>query len=187
MDVRDAAALQRAQGGDREGFRELVEWHSASVFRVAFRLTGNEQDAEDVVQETFLRAGSQLGRFEHRSAVSTWLYRIAVNCAVDLLRRRPNAASNDIEGASESLTTTEPGPERSTFGAEIQLRMAAALALLTPLERAAFTLRHVEGCSIAEIGSVLHLRNGAARHSVFRAVAKMRRALAYFEEVLGRH
>jgi RNA polymerase sigma-70 factor (ECF subfamily) len=131
-----------------------------------------------MVQETFLRAWSQLDRFEQRSAVSTWLYRIAVNCSVDLLRRRPKAASNEMEIPSESLTSAEPGPERSTLGAEIQQCISAALALLTPLERAAFTLRHVEGRSIAEIGSALDLRNGAARHSVFRAVAKMRRALA---------
>src|SRR5438045_8283479 len=82
------AALARARRGDSDAFRELVERHSRSVFRLAFRMTGNEQDAEDVVQESLLRAYRQLGRFEARANFGTWLYRITSNCAVDLMRAR---------------------------------------------------------------------------------------------------
>src|SRR5439155_4631343 len=89
MDATEAAAvLARARQGDSEAFRALIERHSRSVFRLAFRMTGNEQDAEDVVQESFLRAYRQLGRFESRSNFGTWLYRITANCAVDLMRAR---------------------------------------------------------------------------------------------------
>src|SRR5262244_4298156 len=89
MDAADAAAvLARARQGDSEAFRALVERHSRSVFRLAFRMTGNEQDAEDVVQEAFLRAYKQLGRFESRANFGTWLYRIVANCSVDLMRAR---------------------------------------------------------------------------------------------------
>src|SRR5947208_3224756 len=89
MDASDAAAvLARARQGDSEAFRVLVEQHSRSVFRLAFRMIGNEQDAEDVVQESFLRAYRQLGRFESRANFGTWLYRIAANCAVDMMRAR---------------------------------------------------------------------------------------------------
>ena len=96
----DGALVQRAQAGDREAFRVLVERHSRSVFRLAFRLTGNEHDADEVVQESFIRAHRRLTRFESRSTFSTWLYRITANCAVDLLRARKT---------HESLDADEPG------------------------------------------------------------------------------
>src|SRR5271169_1419869 len=88
MGASDAEALERARGGDTEAFRELVERYSPLVFRVAFRLTGNEHDAEDVVQETFLRAFRRLGVFEDRSSLGSWLYAIASNCGYDVLRAR---------------------------------------------------------------------------------------------------
>src|SRR5579872_3954109 len=89
MDAIEATAvLARARQGDSDAFRALVERHSRRVFLLAFRMTGNEQDAEDVVQESFLRAYRQLGRFESRANFGTWLYRIAANCALDVLQTR---------------------------------------------------------------------------------------------------
>src|SRR5919197_6521273 len=89
MDATEAAAvLARARQGDSDAFRALVESHSRSVFRLAYRMTGNEQDAEDVVQESFLRAYKQLGRFESRANFGTWLYRIVANCSVDMMRMK---------------------------------------------------------------------------------------------------
>ena len=82
----EAVALARA--GDPGAFRQLVERHSRSIFRLAFRMTGNEQDAEDVVQETFLKLHRNLDKFEDRSSLGTWIYRIATNCAFDLIRSR---------------------------------------------------------------------------------------------------
>src|SRR5512145_1862254 len=90
MPQTDAAAVALARGGDSEAFRALVERHSRAVFRLAHRMTGNAHDAEDVVQETFLRAYRQLGRFESRANFGTWLHRIAVNCSIDLIRSRPH-------------------------------------------------------------------------------------------------
>jgi RNA polymerase sigma-70 factor, ECF subfamily len=79
MDATDLAAVERTRGGDTAAFRVLVERYGRSVFRLAFRMTGNEFDAEDVVQETFLRAFKQLDSYESRSSFGTWLYRIAAN------------------------------------------------------------------------------------------------------------
>jgi len=93
MPESDALAIARARNGDSDAFQALVERHGRGIFRVAHRLTGNTQDAEDVVQETFLRAYRQLGRFEARSNFSTWLHRIAVNCSIDLIRSRPRRES----------------------------------------------------------------------------------------------
>src|SRR3954463_4245451 len=185
MDATEAAAvLARARQGDSEAFRALVETHSRSVFRLAFRMTGNEQDAEDVVQESFLRAYRQLGRFESRANFGTWLYRIVSNCSVDLMRSKQarhdqvRGDSIDQEGAMELPAADMPGPERIAESAEIERRVQHALQDLSPLERAAFTLRHYEGRSIDEISAALGLGTSAAKHSVFRAVKKLRLALA---------
>jgi RNA polymerase sigma-70 factor (ECF subfamily) len=185
MDATEAAAvLARARQGDSDAFRALVETHSRSAFRLAFRMTGNEQDAEDVVQESFLRAYRQLGRFESRANFGTWLYRIVSNCSVDLMRSKQarhdqvRGDSLDQEGAMELPAADQPGPERIAESADIDRRVQHALQELSPLERAAFTLRHYEGRSIDEISATLGLGTSAAKHSVFRAVKKLRIALA---------
>jgi RNA polymerase sigma-70 factor, ECF subfamily len=183
MDATEAAAvLARARQGDSEAFRALVERHSRSVFRLAFRMTGNEQDAEDVVQEAFLRAYKQLGRFESRANFGTWLYRIVANCSVDLMRakqaRHDMARGDSLDEAGDLPAVDMAGPERLAQSAEIHRRVREALGALSPLERAAFTLRHHEGRSIEEISKALGLGTSAAKHSVFRAVKKLRVALA---------
>ena len=182
MDASEAATvLARARQGDSEAFRSLVEQHSRSAFRLAFRMTGNEHDAEDVVQDSFLRAYRQLGRFESRAHFGTWLHRIVANCSVDLLRARKSrqdyGRAEDLDTVVELPPADTPGPERLAHSAEIDRFVGAALAQLSPLERAAFTLRHYEGRSIAEIGTTLGLGMSATKHSVFRAVRKLRAAL----------
>ena len=184
MDATEAAAvLARARQGDSDAFRALVERHSRSVFRLAFRMTGNEQDAEDVVQESFLRAYRQLPRFEARANFGTWLYRIVANCSLDLMRARQTRQAVARMDSLDDIDTTPvpavgPGPDRLAQSAEIKARVEAAMDGLSPLERAAFTLRHHEGRSIAEISRLLGLRTSATKHSVFRAVRKLRTALA---------
>jgi RNA polymerase sigma-70 factor, ECF subfamily len=182
----DAAAVAQARDGDSEAFRALVERHSRAVYRLAHRMTGNASDAEDVVQETFLRAYRQLGRFESRANFGTWLHRIAVNCSIDLIRARPHRESphdaGDLEefvGAS-SPDSRRPTPERLMLSAEVQGRIQAAMGSLSHMERAAFVLRHFEGHSIDEISRLLGLKTNAAKHSIFRAVRKMRVALEPF-------
>jgi len=182
MDATDrAAVLARARDGDGEAFQALVEQHSRRVFQLAFRMTGNEHDAEDVVQESFLRAYRQLGRFEARANFGTWLYRIVANCAVDMLRskksRGDQMSTQIFDDCVLSEPAGEPGPERLAASAEIQRRVVHALNDLSPVERAAFTLRHYEGRSIDEICQTLNLKTSAAKHSVFRAVKKLRVSL----------
>jgi len=180
MDGSDAAVVAQVRAGDTEAFRVLVDRHARTIFRLACRMIGNEQDADDVVQETFLRAYRQIGRFESRANFGTWLYRIAVNCSLDLLRQRPRRVEEQPrEDQDEPSADCEASasPERMTFSAEVQGKVSAALCGLSDAERAAFVLRHFEGQSIEEIGHALGLRTSATKHTVFRAVQKMRRAL----------
>jgi RNA polymerase sigma-70 factor, ECF subfamily len=183
----DALAISRVRAGDDDAFRELVERHGRAVFRVAYRITGRTEDAEDVVQETFLRAYRQLDRFEARANLRTWLHRIATNCAVDLLRSRPKREVAEepeaLERAAGAAGDGLPPPDRSLLGVQIKERLAGAMALLTEMERASFTLRHFEGLSIDEIAGMLGLKTGATKHSIFRAVRKVRRELRPFIEV----
>jgi RNA polymerase sigma-70 factor (ECF subfamily) len=182
VDRTEEFVLAQARAGNREAFRTLVERHSRAVFRVAYRVTGNDADAEDVVQETFLKAYAELGRFQSRSGLGTWLHRIAANCAIDLLRKRPKqtVSHQDDEAAPlvERLATADAGPDRLAQGREMRERLEVAMADLTPLERTAFTLRHLEQQPIEAIAATLGQNAAATRHSIFRAVAKMRRALA---------
>ena len=184
MDGTDLAMVARVRGGDQDAFRILVDRHSRAVFRVAYRLTGHEQDAEDVVQDTFIRAYRQMGQFESRATFATWLYRIAFNCAHDLLRKRPKAGTrksldDDREGVRLEIADTSPtaNPAQRFAQRQIGERVRAAMVELSPQERAAFVMRHFEGLSIEEIGRALDLRASAAKHSIFRAVKKLRVAL----------
>lgn len=188
MEGSDAAIVAQAVAGDREAFRSLVERHSHGVFRLAFRMTGNEHDAEEVVQETFLRAYRRLDKFEERSSFKTWVTRIAINCSLDFVRSR--ARHDDrredvrVTGEMETLDpldnveTQDPAPDRLVLSGEVKQKVSAALTRLGPLERAAFVMRHLEGHSIEEISKALGLRTSAAKNNIFRAVQKLRKELA---------
>jgi RNA polymerase sigma-70 factor (ECF subfamily) len=179
MEGSDAAAVARAKAGDREAFRALVEKHSRNVFRLAFRMTRNEEDAEDVVQETFLKAYRNLHRFAGRSEFSTWIHSIAANCALDLLRRRTprEERMRPLEVEAFEAAASDSSPERTVFGSEVGSQVARSLDRLSDMERSAFVLRHFEGRTIAEIGRTLGVKSGAAKNCVFRAVAKLRQDL----------
>jgi RNA polymerase sigma-70 factor (ECF subfamily) len=182
----DAAEVARARSGDEDAFRRLVEGHSSRLFRVAYRMTGNVMDAEDVVQETFLKAYQRLKQFEERASFGTWLHRIAVHSACDLLRRRKaqptiaGGATGSDEDWVAAAPAAEPGPDRLAEAAQVQHRVARAMSRLSDQERTAFVLRHFEQMSTREIGAALGVDDGAAKHSVFRAVRKLREALEVF-------
>lgn len=186
----DAAAVERTLVGDRDAFRVLVERHSHNVFRLAYRMTGNRQDAEEVVQEAFLRAYQKLGQFAARANFGTWVYRIAANYAIDRMRQRKKEEARKVEPAVHEQGTENdpvtlvpdaaPTPERLAHNIELRKHMEIALAALSHSERTAFVMRHWEGCAIEEIAEVLKSSSGAAKNTVFRAVQKLRLALQPF-------
>jgi RNA polymerase sigma-70 factor, ECF subfamily len=181
MEMSDLAAVAAVRAGDRDAFRVLVEKHSQMIFRLAYRMTDNEHDAEEVVQESFLRAYKKIYDFESRANFGTWLYRIASNCCLDLLARRKGQQSymsvKDDEGEELPLATPQPGPERILLSTELRAKLAEAMKSLTPQERVAFVMRHFEGHSIEEIAKALSVKDGSAKNTVFRAVQKIRSAM----------
>jgi RNA polymerase sigma-70 factor (ECF subfamily) len=184
MGKNDYAAVRAILAGDKEAYGALVERHSHSLFRVAFRITGNEADAEDVVQEAFLRGYQKLESFEARSSFGTWIYRIAVRGALDRISRGPAvdfsrvAGTTDPEQDEVQVADTATSPERLLLSGEIGAMQEFALQSLTATERTAFVLRHMEDCTTEEIAAVLGIAPNAAKQAVFRAVKKLRIRLA---------
>ena len=191
--VSDAMAVEQTLGGDRDAYRVLVERHSRTVYRMAYRMMGNAHDAEDVVQESFLRAYQKLRQFSGNANFGTWVYRIAANYAIDRLRQRnteearrerPSTTGEDsleVDPLSQAQDMS-PSPEQLARSAQLGERMKAALAELSPAERTAIVMRHWDGCGIDEIAEVLKSNSNATKNTVFRAVQKLRRALAPFLE-----
>ena len=194
--ISDAVAVERTLAGEREAYRVLVERHSQYVYRLAYRMTGNKEDAEEVVQEAFLRAYQKLQQFAGNANFATWVYRIAANYAIDRLRQRK---SEDLrreqpkriaEGEPETdplsdVKDAAPSPERLAGSAQLAAKMKEALDTLTPAERTAIVMRHWDGCGIEEIAAVLKSNTSAAKNTVFRAVQKLRAALQPFAEPRG--
>jgi RNA polymerase sigma-70 factor (ECF subfamily) len=193
----DAVAVEHTLAGDREAYRILVERHSRNVYRLAYRMTGNQHDAEEVVQEAFLRAYQKLSQFAARANFGTWVYRIAANYAIDRMRQRKSEDSNRAlparqteDGAEMDLMSTvpdaAPSPERLAQSGQLAAQMRAALRELTPAERTAFVMRHWGGSGIEEIAAALNSSASAAKNTVFRSVQKLRKSLEPFVEQRGR-
>ena len=185
MEMTDVAAVSRTRDGDADAFRFLVQRHGRAIFRVAYRMTANEHDADDVVQETFLRAYRQIDHFEERANFSTWLHRIAINCSLDLLRARGRhdkhyGGDPSSEEMSAVIKSDDPQPDRLLLSSELQANVAKALERLSSNERTAFILRHFEGMPVEEIGKTLGIQVNAAKHTIFRAVRKLRESLEPF-------
>jgi RNA polymerase sigma-70 factor, ECF subfamily len=168
--------------GDVDVFLSLVERHRRYLYNLALRITGSEDDAKDVVQETLLNAYLHLEQFEQRADLRTWLNRILVNCALDHLRmrrRRPDVSDpQPISDVAETIASSLPDPERLAMSADYRRQVTEAMNAMSPLERVTFALRHFEGCSISEISQTLGIGNNAAKQHIFRAVRKIRLALA---------
>lgn len=181
MELSDIELVESVRGGDDDAFRVIVERHSRAIFRSASRVTGNAADADDVVQETFLRAYRSLHAFDSRAALGTWLHRIAINCALDLIdsrRRREGRVDRDHD--LSLVPSSAAAPDRVAHGSEMQRAIALAMDNLTGNERTAFVLRHFEGMPLEEIGKVLGIQLNATKNTVFRAVRKLREQLQPF-------
>ena len=169
--------IRKAAAGDRTAFRELVLEHSHAMFRLAWRLTSDESTAEDVVQEAFIKAWRNIGRFRMESSFKSWLHRITVNTAMDYLRKQSRRRQFEIEEPE-----WDPGlksAEMPTHDVQIDIRTQteAAMMDLSEIERSALMLKHFEGHSINEIAQILEITTGACKQAIFRAVKKMRIAL----------
>jgi RNA polymerase sigma-70 factor (ECF subfamily) len=184
-------SLQKLQAGDREEFARLVDAHSAPIYRLGFRMLGNAQDAEEVLQNTFLNAMLNISRFEGRSSIETWLYRIAANEALMLIRKLRPQASLDAESAPDGDGETRPRdfadwsglPEDQLLDQEGRRALDEAVQRLPDALRLVFVLRDVQGLSIKETAEALGLTEVNVKTRLLRARMRLREHLAaYYAE-----
>jgi RNA polymerase sigma-70 factor (ECF subfamily) len=182
----DRALVERAQGGDRLAFEELVHRFDRDVLRLALNLTRRPEDARDVYQEAFLKAYKNLHRFRFECSFYTWLYRIVTNVCLDLLRRRnsrPEDQAPEMADADDSprdffeqqrAQGSSTDPERSLMGKEIGFKISAAMGRLSPRERVIFEMKHHQGLKLRAIGELLGTTEETVKNSLFRATRKLR-------------
>jgi RNA polymerase sigma-70 factor (ECF subfamily) len=170
--------VAKAKDGDRAAFDELVRLTHASVYTLAYRLTGNEEDARDVAQETYLRVYKSIRRFRGDSRFSTWVYRITANCASTLIARRTKTSHDELS-LDEPLPDRrrEIDPEGMAESGFIRDRLTAALAELPPRLRAVVVLRDVYDLPHEAIAAELGISQEAAKVRLHRARRKLRERL----------
>jgi RNA polymerase sigma-70 factor (ECF subfamily) len=177
----DADLVQAALGGSSQAFRGLVERYQDRVYRLAFRVTRDAQQAEDVAQETFLKAFRRLHSFRFSSSFFTWLYRIALNNASDALARRRRDPALVLDDPDRSWAPRAPeessDPGRDAMRAELAHVTRRVLAALPAKYRQILVLREYEELSYEEIASVLDCALGTVESRLFRARARFRAKL----------
>jgi len=188
----ERALIERAQGGDRDAFEELVHCYDRDVLRIALNILHKTEDARDVYQESFLKIYKNLPRFRFECSFYTWTYRIVTNVCLDHLRRRSSRPEDQAPELASNLTgETLPGdffdrqqdqgalsdPERRMRGLEIGRRISAALDHLTPRERMIFEMKHYQGLKLRAIGDALGTTEETVKNSLFRATRKLRAQL----------
>ncbi|HNR01873.1 MAG TPA: RNA polymerase sigma factor [Anaerolineaceae bacterium] len=184
--------VERLVAGDMQAFSDLVDQTSGSIYGLGLRMLGNAQDAEDVLQETFLKAHKALPNFEKRSSINTWLYRIATNEALMLLRKRKAEIRFDLESKEEEEPEGEIEivdwcclPEMEFLSEETRVLLNQAALKLTPALRMVFLLRDVQGFSTQEAAEILQINEDAVKTRLVRARTKLREELSgYFRERL---
>ncbi|HUV28697.1 MAG TPA: sigma-70 family RNA polymerase sigma factor [Anaerolineales bacterium] len=188
-------SLKALRDGDREEFARLVEEYSPLIYRLGLKMLNNPQDAEDILQETFIKTYKHIGKFDGRSSISTWLYRIATNEALMSLRKkRPETVSFDVPSTYE----TEPQeplqivdwcclPEEEFLTAEGRMRLDEAAEQLPDSLRVVFVLRDIEGLSTRETAEVLDISEMAVKTRLSRARLRLREDLStYFGKLVAK-
>jgi RNA polymerase sigma-70 factor (ECF subfamily) len=175
-------SIDALRAGDRSEFARLVEAASGSIYRLALKMLGDPQDAEDALQTTFLKVYQHLGEFEGRSSLSTWLYRIAANEALMLLRKRhpqlslseESGEGDEMEYPAAQLTDWCCLPEEEFLSSEARAVLDEAIQRLPEILRIVFVLRDIEGLSIQETAEALGLSEAAVKTRLLRASLRLR-------------
>ncbi|HSU20044.1 MAG TPA: sigma-70 family RNA polymerase sigma factor [Acidobacteriaceae bacterium] len=185
----DDELIRAAQKGDRAAFDTLVRRYDRSVLRLALHMLGNEQDAQDVHQDAFIKAYRHLSNFRFECSFYTWLYRIVTNLCLDQLRRRKSRKedpSTVLDAAGEEMDLmanlqdhrATANPARELERKNMNIAIKAALDSLTPRERTVFELKHYQGLKLRTIGEMLSTTEETAKNTLFRATRKLRAKLA---------
>lgn len=182
--------VERARRGEMFAFRELVERYKKKIYYLAYDLTGNHHDAEDMSQEVFIKAFRSLKNFRGDAKLSSWLYRITVNTAISQQRKKSVSqmqlqASFEEEGRNEvqfSGGETTQNPEKCAEAGLMQQHIEKALQKLSPREKSIFVLRHYNDLPLKKIADILKINLGTVKSMLFRAIQKLRKELAFYKQ-----
>jgi RNA polymerase sigma-70 factor (ECF subfamily) len=177
----DAALIRGVAEGDHAAFERLLDKYRKPVFSVALRMLGRAEDAEDVTQETFIQAYRHAGTFEGRSRVSTWLFQIAVNRALNVRRRARNSPIREMREGVEHASPVPP-PEKPALEKEFRGRLMDAVAKLPPDQAEAFMLREIEDLSYKEMADSIGAPIGTVMSRLSRARETLRVNLKEYME-----
>lgn len=186
-DMTEEITVLLAKEGRREAFRELYEAHREAVYGLAFRYVRSPQDAEDVMQETFIKAFRNIGRFDFRAGASfsAWLGTIGARCAIEHLRRnkrRMRAAHLSLSDMTEEPASAQPSPERLAVAGRAMSSLEEARRRLSPSQQVMFDMRHGQHLDIKEIAARLDCSESNVKTQLARSLAKLRK---YLEPMWG--
>ncbi|MGM0466252.1 MAG: RNA polymerase sigma factor [Acidobacteriota bacterium] len=183
--VENLKLIQNAQQGDPEAFYMLFEKNKKMVFGLAFKYTKNKQDAEDILQETFIKALNNLNKFQTKkySSFSSWVYRIGINCSIDFLRdkRRIRENLSDWElNESTNPDASQTDPEKKASREDLKKKIELILDDMPPRQKMAFVLKHFQQMKIKEIAEYMDCSEGSVKKQLFRAVTNLKSSLKKF-------
>jgi len=178
--ARDAELVARSKAGDNQAFGELIRRYQKQVFRIVLRMVKSPDDADDITQDTFVRAHRGLGTFKDEFDFHPWLFRIAYNQAINFINKRKRQAAADIDEVPERDMKTGPEPESPVQSAsrhELLGRLSAALERLPEEQRTVFLLRVQEGLSYEEIAETMNTPKGTVMSRLARARMALRKLM----------
>ena len=177
----DGDLIRAVKSGSHEAFGELLGRYEKRIFNAVLRLVGNPVEAEDIVQDTFLKAFKALGTFQQESGFYTWLYRIAINAAVDFRKKRKRRKAYSLDDEENelagSLQSDDPLPEDGPSQIEIEAALRKAIDRLPDKFRTILVLREFDGLSYEDLAKVLKISKGTVESRLFRARMKLRQRM----------
>ena len=174
--------IAQAREGSHPAYRVLVDRHMKDAYNIAFSFVRDHDDAEDIVQEAFVRAHGSLPEFRGESQFGTWLYRIVVNLSLNKVKHQKTLRARELPAASAAGLSVEVDPP--PYSADLSPHIEKALHELPTLQRAVVLLRHIDGLSTREVSTILQCSEGTVKTHLFRGLRKMRRKLAFLKDDL---
>lgn len=176
--------IEKAQKGDTRAFEKLVKKYDRQILSLAYQISGNLQDAEDIYQEVFMRAFTNMKSFNQKSSFFTWLYRIAINCSLTYCDKRKRKSHLPLEDKENDFSwqpvDDKPTPEKITLDQELKEKIKRGVNALPPMQRTTFILRFYHQLKIKEIAQVTDKAEGTIKNYLFRASRNMQKKLSSY-------
>ena len=184
-EMNERSTIKHAQEGDREAFRKLFEENKNLIFSLAYRYAKNMEDAEDILQETFIKAYHSLHTFhlQNNSTFSSWIYRICINCSIDFLRKnkkRKQTSDQNVEIQDVPSSHFSSDPESPKNLNDVQEKLNNVMEKLSARQRMIFILKHYQEMSTKEIAEYMNCSEGSVKKQLFRAVSLVKENFKQF-------